>query len=131
MNPSMRYAYLTLAIFCVVLVTLLGFRGTSFTKPPRQVFPNAFFPQMTIQSKYKPQASSQFFADGRADRPLPAGVVSRDAIVDDDVLASGKTANGEFLHGFPAAITIHQSLPSLSWAVFASGVPGCWSINFL
>jgi len=106
----MRYAYITLAILCVVLVALFGFRGTTFTAPPRQVLPNALFPQMTIQAKYKPQSTSRFFADGRADRPLPAGVVSRDTIVDDDILASGKTANGEFLHGLPDAITIDARL---------------------
>lgn len=106
----MRYAYITLAILCVVLVSLLGIRGSTFTKPPRQVFPNAVFPQMTNQAKYLPQSASPFFADGRTDRPVPPGAVSRDAIVNDDVLATGKLANGDFVRGFPEAIAIDARL---------------------
>jgi mono/diheme cytochrome c family protein len=106
----MRYAYLVLAILCTVLVSLLGMRGSAFNKPPRQVFPDDIFPQMTNQAKYLPQSASPFFADGRTDRPVPAGTVARDTIIDDDLLATGKLANGDFLRGIPAAIAIDARL---------------------
>ena len=66
----MRYVYLITAFLVVLVVSIAGFRGRVSTKPPVEVFPD-----MDRQAKYKPQAGSKFFADGRADRPLPAGVV--------------------------------------------------------
>ena len=62
----MRYAYLTAFFLVVLTVGALGFRGSISTKPPLEVFPD-----MDRQSKYQPQGESVFFADGRADRPLP------------------------------------------------------------
>ena len=66
----MRYAYYTLAFLVVLLVSVMGFRGMKSSRPPIEVFPD-----MDHQAKYKPQAESPFFADGRADRPIPAGTV--------------------------------------------------------
>jgi mono/diheme cytochrome c family protein len=106
----MRYAYFTLAFVVVLTVSVLGFRGSKFTRPPLMVFPDTFFPEMNIQAKYKPQAQSAFFADGRADRPLPAGVVSRNPLRDDDHLYRGKTADGQWAKGFPDAITVDARL---------------------
>ncbi|MBK9989774.1 MAG: cytochrome c [Verrucomicrobia bacterium] len=106
----MRYAYFTLAFLVVLTVSVLGFRGSTFTRPPMMVFPDTFFPEMNHQAKYKPQASSTFFADGRADRPLPAGVVSRNPLRDDDHLYRGKTANGQWAKGFPAAVAVDARL---------------------
>src|ERR1017187_2400248 len=99
----MRYAYFAFAFLCVLTVSLLGTRGSRFTKPPLMVFPDTFFPEMNHQAKYKPQASSAFFADGRSDRPLPVGVVSRNPLRNDDHLYRGKTADGQWARGFPAA----------------------------
>ena len=101
----MRYAYLVLALVVVGTVSILGFRGSNATKPPLEVFPD-----MDHQAKYKPQAASPFFADGRADRPLPAGVVARGNLRADDHLYEGKAANGSFAAGFPASITIDAKL---------------------
>ncbi len=106
----MRYAYFTLAFLVVLTVSVLGFRNSQFTRPPLMVFPDTFFPEMNHQAKYKAQASSAFFADGRADRPLPAGVVSRNPLREDDHLYRGKTADGQFAKGFPAAVTVDARL---------------------
>ena len=106
----MRYAYFTLAFLVVLTVSVLGFRGSTFTKPPLMVFPDTFFPEMNKQAKYKPQASSEFFADGRADRPLPPGVVSRNPLREDDHLYRGKTADGQWARGFPAAVQVDARL---------------------
>ena len=106
----MRYAYFTLAFLIVLTVSVLGFRGSKFTSPPLMVFPDTFFPEMNRQAKYKPQAASPFFADGRTDRPLPAGVVSRNPLRDDDHFYRGKTADGQWARGFPAAVTVDARL---------------------
>ncbi len=106
----MRYAYFTLAFLVVLAVSVLGIRGTRFTQPPLMVFPDTFFPEMNNQAKYKPQAESAFFADGRADRPLPAGVVPRGFLREDDHLYRGKTADGRWAKGFPAAIQVDARL---------------------
>lgn len=107
---TMRYAYFTLAFLVVLTVSVLGFRGAQSTRPPLMVFPDTFFPEMNVQPKYKPQAPSEFFADGRADRPLPAGVVARGFLREDSHLYAGKDASGQWAKGFPAAIKIDARL---------------------
>ncbi|QYM79800.1 cytochrome c [Horticoccus luteus] len=106
----MRTVYLITALIIVLGLSILGFRGRAFTKPPMDVFPEMAFPGMKYQPKYKPQGPSNFFADGRADRPLPEGVVSRDMLRSDDALYQGKDASGAFIHGFPAAVTVDLKL---------------------
>ena len=110
----MRFAYYTLAFVVVLLLSVMGFRGLRSTRPPIEVFPD-----MDHQAKYKPQAGSKFFADGRADRPLPAGTVpfGRDArqadpayLRADDFRYEGKLADGSFGRGFPAQIEVNREL---------------------
>jgi mono/diheme cytochrome c family protein len=110
----MRYAYYTLAFLVVLLISVMGFRGLKSSQPPIEVFPD-----MDHQAKYKPQASSKFFADGRADRPIPGGTVpyGRGEGVEpgrpfhdpaylraDDFRYAGKNADGTFARGFPVAV---------------------------
>lgn len=102
----MRNVYLVTAFLVVLALSVLGFRGTKFTESPMDVFPEWAFPGMKRQPKYLPQSESKFFADGRTDRPLPAGVVSRDALRNDDALFAGKAADGSWARGFPAAVTV-------------------------
>src|SRR5882724_941003 len=101
----MRYVYLVFAFVCVLTVSVMGFRGSKTTKPPLEVFPD-----MDRQAKYKPQAASPLFSDGRADRPLPTGVVSRDELRDDDHLYRGKDSKGAWATSFPAAVTVDATL---------------------
>jgi mono/diheme cytochrome c family protein len=101
----MRYAYLILALACVATVSIFGFRGSKTTRPPLEVFPD-----MDRQAKYKAQAESAFFADRRADRPLPAGVVARGSLREDDQLSFGKAADGSWARGFPASVVIDAQL---------------------
>jgi mono/diheme cytochrome c family protein len=106
----MRYVYLVTAFAVVLTVSLLGFRNGRFTSPPIDVFPEWAFPGMKRQPKYKAQAPSPFFADGRADRPLPAGVVARGDLRADDHLYRGKNADGTWARGFPAGVTVDMKL---------------------
>ncbi len=98
----MRYAYLTLALVVALTVSVLGLRGTKSTKPPLEIFPD-----MDRQEKYKAQAANPLFADGRADRPIPAGTVARGELRADDHVYAGKTANGDFAKTFPAALSVN------------------------
>ena len=75
----MRYVYYVTALLVVLTISIAGFRGRISTQPPIEVFPD-----MNRQAKYKSQAGSKFFADGRADRPLPAGVVPRGRTITQD-----------------------------------------------
>jgi mono/diheme cytochrome c family protein len=102
----MRNVYLVTAFVVVLTVSVLGFRGTTFTLPPLDVFPEWAFPGMKHQPKFRPQSSSQFFADGRADRTPPEHTVMRGMLQEDDLLYRGKDASGAFARGFPAALTV-------------------------
>jgi hypothetical protein len=112
----MRNVYL-FTLFVVVLgVSVLGFRGTIFTHPPMDVFPEWAFPGMKRQPKFRPQAASTFFADGRADRAPPPGVVVADyglltaqPLQDDSALYLGKNPDGSWVTGFPAAVTVDRA----------------------
>ena len=106
----MRYVYYVFLFVCVAAVSVLGFRGSRFTKPPLEVFPEKFFPEMTRQDKYKPQGESAFFADGRSSRPLPVGVVARGDLRADDELFLGKDAAGQWLNRFPRAVSFDARL---------------------
>ena len=59
---------------------------------------------MHDQPKYKPQRGSDFFADGRSNRPLLAGTIARGRLSEDEMLDTGK-ANGEFTKVFPFEVT--------------------------
>jgi len=101
----MRYVYYVFIFVCVLTVSVMGFRGSRSTKPPLEVFPD-----MDRQPKYKAQAESRFFADGRTDRPLPVGVVARGDLRSDEELYAGKNAAGQWLTGFPKAISVDSKL---------------------
>ena len=106
----MRNVYLLTAFVVVLAVSVLGWRGSKFTQPPMDVFPEWAFPGMKRQPKPKPQGASTFFADGRADRPLPVGVVARTALRNDYALYEGKAADGAWVRGFPAAVRVTPAL---------------------
>ena len=102
----MRHVYLVTLFVCVLVVSLLGFRGELFTKPPMDVFPEWAFPGMKYQPRYRPQAESAFFADGRADRVPPPHTVARGMLRTDDALHAGRVNANEFVRGFPAPLTV-------------------------
>jgi mono/diheme cytochrome c family protein len=102
----MRHVYLITLFVCVLIVSILGFRGSIFTAPPLDIFPEWAFPSMEHQPKLRPQSASAFFADGRADRVPPAHTVARGMLREDDHLYRGKNASGAFASGFPAGVTI-------------------------
>jgi len=110
----MRTVYLITFFLAVLLIAAFGFRGTIFTRPPIDVFPAWAFPGMQHQAKYKAQTASPFFADGRADRPLPVGVVPADygplaqPLHADPHLYDGKNPDASFARGFPSSLVIDE-----------------------
>ena len=102
----MRHVYLITLFVCVLFVSILGFRGTTFTAPPIDIFPEWAFPSMEHQPKFRPQSQSEFFADRRADRVPPPRTVARGMLRSDDHLHHGKDAGGAFAPGLPGGLTI-------------------------
>jgi len=102
----MRHVYLITFFACVMLVSILGFRGTKFTEPPLDIFPEWAFPSMENQPKLRPQSQSAFFADGRADRAPPPRTIARGMLREDDHLYRGKDAGGAFASGMPPGLTV-------------------------
>jgi hypothetical protein len=64
--------------------------------------------QMADQGRYKPLEASTFFPDHRLARPLPAGVVPRGFLDEDEHLYTGRI-NGSLPRRF------HSQSPPLSW----------------
>lgn len=100
-NFFIIYGFTVLAV-----LVIFGFRGGDTERRPIEIFPD-----MDHQDKYKPQAPSSFFSDGRADRPVVPGAVSRlpgnnanRELLTDDYLRTG-LRNGEHGHGFPLEVT--------------------------
>ncbi len=59
---------------------------------------------MQDQPKYKPQRPSEFFADGRSDRPEPEGTIARGQLQEDTAFYNGKDAAGKDIDAFPIAV---------------------------
>ncbi|MGA2418548.1 MAG: cytochrome c [Candidatus Acidiferrum sp.] len=59
---------------------------------------------MATQPKYRPLAPSDFFRDGRSERPLLENTVSRDALANDEYMIA-KDSNS-----FPANLPVNQEL---------------------
>ncbi len=66
----LRYFFIGLGLFLVMLIAVAGFRGQKSGKPPIEIFPD-----MDHQPKVKSQVPSKFFADDRGNRPPVAGTV--------------------------------------------------------
>jgi mono/diheme cytochrome c family protein len=66
----LRYFFIFFALLIVVVVSMAGFRGQFFDRPPIEIFPD-----MDHQPKVKAQVPSKFFADNRGNRlPVPGTV---------------------------------------------------------
>lgn len=70
----MRYFLLGFVLVCVLVVSVLGFRGSISRKPPLE-----FFDDMDRQLKLRPQADAGFFDDNRSSRLPILGTVARGA----------------------------------------------------
>jgi cytochrome c553 len=111
----MRNLYILTFLGCVLTVSILGFRGRPFTKPPMDVFPEWAFPGMHYQPKLVQQVANPFFADGRSDRVPPEHTVASSygpagqPLRNDDFLYLGKAPDGSFARGFPPSLTVNRA----------------------
>src|ERR1700677_3970399 len=94
----MKLSYVFLAIFfvAVIVVSILGFRGDHFTRPPLEIFPD-----MNYQDKVKDQQPSAFFADGVASRLPVDGTVAEEMPAANDYWATGKWDESHWGDGIP------------------------------
>ncbi len=60
---------------------------------------------MHDQPKYIPLRPSDFFGDGRSERPLVEGTVARGHMDDDDAFYTGRGPDGKFVNEFPFPVT--------------------------
>lgn len=67
-----RYFFALLFLGIIAVLAVAGFRGTTSSKPPLEIFPD-----MDDQPKFRPQHESNFFADGKAQRAPVPGTVPR------------------------------------------------------
>lgn len=72
----LKYVLIILATLSLLTLAVMGVRGMTSRRPPLMVFDD-----MDDMPKYKNQAGSEFFPDGRQMRPIPPGTVAwgRDA----------------------------------------------------
>ena len=60
---------------------------------------------MHDQPKYLPLRPSDFFGDGRSERPLIEGTVARGHLDDDNTFFTGRGPDGKFVNEFPFPVT--------------------------
>jgi mono/diheme cytochrome c family protein len=83
----------------LLMLALGGCRGQPSEDPP--IHP---IPDMRSQPKYRPEAASAFFADGRAMRPPVDGTVAQGELKDDPAFFTGITEQG-FVLKAPVELT--------------------------
>lgn len=74
-------------------------RGCTSSRPPIHLNPN-----MDVQPRYEPQASSGFFYDGSEMRQPVEGTVARGELRDASPVWTGKDAAGAFVTAIPVAV---------------------------
>jgi mono/diheme cytochrome c family protein len=103
---KLRYFFLALALAVITVVSIAGYRGEHFAKPPFEIFPD-----MNYQDKVKDQQSSAFFADGVASRaPIP-GTVAEEMPAVNDYWATGKWDDTHWGDGIPVHDAVDGGRP--------------------
>jgi mono/diheme cytochrome c family protein len=88
------------ALLALAAAALAGCSNFPSRQPPIWVWWD-----MKKQDKYKPQAESVFFADGRASRAPVAGAVAQELYRPDEAFSTGIQADGTYVARNPLPIT--------------------------
>jgi mono/diheme cytochrome c family protein len=103
---KMRYFFLALVLAAITVVSIAGYRGEHFAKPPFEIFPD-----MNYQDKVKDQQPSAFFADGNSARaPIP-GTVAEEMPAVNDYWATGKWDDTHWGDGIPVHDAVDGGRP--------------------
>jgi len=97
----MRNIFNICFILAIAILVTSCYRGRPSDDPPIHLNPN-----MDSQEKYKPQAESKFFADGKTMRQPVPGTVARNELRDDEAYYRGKNPDGTFVKKMPVEITM-------------------------
>lgn len=112
----MRYFLTILLLVIITGIAIAGFRGSKFSKPPLEIFPD-----MDRQPRLKPQSEFSYWDDRRADRLPVAGTVTRGndldvkSVFEEDYKSdrfrnpsfyTAKDESGEFLAKIPVPVTM-------------------------
>lgn len=95
----MKNFLLALSVVVIAVLAVAGWRGRRSERPPLQIFPD-----MKSQPKYKTQAETIFFADGRADRVPVAGTIPVEIDPRDGYRLTGQIRD-HWGDGFPIPVT--------------------------
>jgi mono/diheme cytochrome c family protein len=97
----MRYFILALVLLMFVVVSIAGCRGSLSRRPPIELFAD-----MDRQPKLRPQAASQFFANGLSSRlPVP-GTIARGTPYQDLPIHTGREpGTTNFIDFLPVPVT--------------------------
>jgi mono/diheme cytochrome c family protein len=113
----MRYFIAIYALLVVITLSILGFRGSTTTNTPIEVFPD-----MDRQAKFKAQTRNPMFSDDSSDRLPVVGTASRgNAYNLENVFSvkpdlksiafkSGKTSSGDWVDNASEVIEVDMSL---------------------
>ena len=93
---KLRYFFLAVALVAVGVVSIAGFRGGHFPKPPLEIFPD-----MNYQDKVKDQLPSAFFSDGNSARPPIDGTIALEMPARNDYWSTGKWDETHWGDGIP------------------------------
>ena len=96
----MRWFFLIFGVATLLVLSIAGFRGGTSEHPPIEVFPD-----MDRQLKYRAQAPSAFFADGRADRMPVEGTIPFNVPVQNSYFLSGKMG-ANYGDGIPREVKV-------------------------
>jgi mono/diheme cytochrome c family protein len=103
---KMSYFFLALVLAVITVVSIAGYRGEHFAKPPFEIFPD-----MNYQDKVKDQQPSAFFADGNSARaPIP-GTVAEEMPAVNDYWATGKWDDTHWGDGIPVHDAVDGGRP--------------------
>jgi len=100
MPRALTYTLVILAALALVPLALVAKARTTVSKKPRI----HLIYDMDNQPKFKAQAASPLFADGRAMRPQVPGTVARGTLVEDERVATGRDKEG-WVMAIPVPVT--------------------------
>jgi len=102
MRNFLIYFFSIWALAVVTVVSIAGFRGSTFRKPPME-----YVPDMDRQPKLRPQTTTKFagFADGLSSRLPVAGTIARGMDPDRVGELTGKQADGSWVEAIPMEVS--------------------------